>query len=166
LAGLLPLPPPEGFPVLLGPFGGVLFAVSNMLFPQLSCLCMFPYGTFAIIRKVKRQMGTNEVQKQIKEMIAGLGWTQKKLARVIYTELNDFDDEAEIIKFEERLKKDLTRSTVKIEKLECYLSIISRHPEFEKMDVVITNYKPTSFISSFLVKEMKATSKLLDETLE
>lgn len=166
MAGLFPLPPPEGFPVLLGPFGGVLFAVSNMLFPQYSCLCLFPYGTFSIIKKVKRQMGTNEVQKQIKEIISALGWTQKKLARVIYTELNDFDDEVEIIKFEERVKKDLTRSTVKVEKLESYLSIIRKNSEFEKIDFVITDYKPTNFISSFLVKEMKATSKLLDEKLK
>lgn len=127
---------------------------------------MFPDGTFSIIRKVKRQVGTKEVQKQIKNVIATLGWTQKKLARVIYTELNEFDDEVEIIKFEEKLKKDLTRSTVKVEKLEHYLSIISRQPEFEKIDLVVTNYKPTNFISSFILEEMKEASKLLDEKLE
>lgn len=126
---------------------------------------MFPYGTFLILQKVKRQMGTNEVQKQIKEIIASLGWSQKKFARVIYTELNDYDDEAEIIKFEERLKKDLTRSTIKVEKLEAYLSIVRRHPEFEKIDIILPNYKPTRFISSFIVEEMKRTSKLLDKNL-
>lgn len=110
-------------------------------------------------------MGTNEVQKQIKEIIASLGWSQKKFARVIYTELNDYDDEAEIIKFEERLKKDLTRSTIKVEKLEAYLSIVRRHPEFEKIDIILPNYKPTRFISSFIVEEMKRTSKLLDKNL-
>mgnify|MGYP000726754929 CR=1 FL=1 len=94
------------------------------------------------------------------------GTTFTVTSTMTYTELNDFDDDDEIIKFEEKFKKDLTRSTIKIERLECYLSIISRHPEFEKIDIVISKYMPTDFISGFIVDEMKATSKLLDESLE
>ncbi|WP_298775140.1 hypothetical protein [uncultured Shewanella sp.] len=110
-------------------------------------------------------MGTNELQKQIKSIIASLGWSQKKLARTIYIELNDWDDESEIIKFEEKLKKELSRPTTKVKRLECYLSVISRHPDFEKIDFVTLKYKTTGFISSYMVKEMRASSELLDKKL-
>ncbi|MFG5012662.1 hypothetical protein ID106_19115 [Vibrio cholerae] len=111
-------------------------------------------------------MGTENLQKQIKEIIATLGWTQNQLARVIYTELNDCDVEGEILKFEEKLKKALYRSTTKPELLNRYLSIISLHPDFEKLDKVKFTYKSTGFLSDGIEKEMKMISKSLDRTLE
>ena len=73
----------------------------------------------------KRQMGTKqealEVQSQIKSLAAELGWTQNRLAQILYTELNEWDDDNEILKFQERLKKELQRSTTKIDRLKSTL---------------------------------------------
>jgi len=114
----------------------------------------------------KRQMGTKqealEVQSQIKSLAAELGWTQNRLAQILYTELNEWDDDNEILKFQERLKKELQRSTTKIDRLKKYLEIVVSHPEAQKLDVIFNKYVPQNAISSSLSKEMGKVSKEID----
>lgn len=111
-------------------------------------------------------MGTKqtsvELLAQIKELIAELGWSQNKLARILYTELNEWDDEDEIFKFQEKLKKELQRSTTKVERLRAYLDVIVRHPEAKKIDVVFNKYSPQNSISSSLSKAMGDISQEID----
>ena len=111
-------------------------------------------------------MGTKqevlEVQSQIKSLAAELGWTQNRLAQILYTELNEWDDDNEILKFQERLKKELQRSTTKIDRLKKYLEIVVSHPEAQKLDVVFNKYVPQNAISSSLSKEMGKVSKEID----
>lgn len=111
-------------------------------------------------------MGTKqealEVQSQIKSLAAELGWTQNRLAQILYTELNEWDDDNEILKFQERLKKELQRSTTKIDRLKKYLEIVVSHPEAQKLDVIFNKYVPQNAISSSLSKEMGKVSKEID----
>ncbi len=111
-------------------------------------------------------MGTFELQKEIENIISQFGWSRKKFARVIYTELNEVDDEEEIRKFEERLKKHLTRKTTSVDKLKGYIKILSQQTEFGKIDMVLNRYEPTQSISPFLVKKMENISKGIDEKLK
>lgn len=106
---------------------------------------------------------TIELQGQIKQAIAELGWSQNQLAKNIYTETHDIDDEVEILSFQERLKKELQRDTTKPEKLMKYLSIISSHPDAEKLDSAINRHVPLGFISETLSKEMRVISKDADK---
>ena len=125
-----------------------------------------PAGTLIILGKRKRQMGTKqtslELLSQIKELIAELGWSQNKFARILYTELNEWDDENEILKFQEKLKKELQRSTTKVERLRVYLDVIVRHPDAQKIDVVFNKYSPQNSISSSLSKAMGDISQEID----
>lgn len=105
---------------------------------------------------------TSQLQEKIKQIIRELGWSQNRLARIIYTENHDLDDEDEILKFQERLKKELQRQTTKPDKLERYLSIIYSHPEAEKIDSALNKYIPSGFISDSLSREMKAISHEAD----
>lgn len=105
---------------------------------------------------------TSQLQEKIKQIIRELGWSQNRLARIIYTENHDLDDEDEILKFQERLKKELQRQTTKPDKLEKYLSIIYSHPEAEKIDSTLNKYIPSGFISESLGREMKAISREAD----
>lgn len=111
-------------------------------------------------------MGTKqtslEVSSQIKELIAELGWSQNELARILYTELNEWDDEDEILKFQEKLKKELQRSTTKVERLRVYLDVIVRHQDAKKIDVVFNKYSPQNSISSSLSKAMVDISQEID----
>ena len=111
-------------------------------------------------------MGTKqealEVQSQIKSLAAELGWTQNRLAQILYTELNEWDDDDEILKFQERLKKELQRSTTKVDRLKKYLEIVVSHPEAQNLDVVFNKYVPQNAISSSLSKEMGKLSKEID----
>lgn len=113
-------------------------------------------------------MGTNqdsvEIQFQIKSLIAELGWTQNKLAEILYIELNDIDNEDEMERFQERLKKELQRSTTKVEKLKTYLDIIVRHRDTKKIDVVFNKHIPLGSISSTLSQAMGDISKEIDKT--
>jgi hypothetical protein len=108
-------------------------------------------------------MGTNtettEVQLQIKRIIKELGWTQNKFARILYTEMNEWDDEDEILKFQERVKKELQRTSTKVEKLKKYLEILMQLPETQTIDVVSNRYVPQGAISLSLGRAMADISQ-------
>lgn len=112
-------------------------------------------------------MGTKqevlELQSNIKRLAAEIGWSQNKLAKLFYTELNEVDDEHEIRLFQERLKKELQRSTTKVERLRTYLDIMLRQPEADKLDVIFNKYIPQKSISCSLSKSMQAISKEIDK---
>lgn len=118
----------------------------------------------------KRHMGTNldtqELKAKIKYICDSLGWSQNKLARTLYTELNDFDDEVEIFRFQERLKKELQRETTKKEKLQTYLDILITHTDAQKLDVVCNKCIPLGSISEHLLNEMKLISKDITKILK
>lgn len=111
-------------------------------------------------------MGTkqesHELLLQIKGLIAELGWTQNRLARILYSELNEWDDEDEICRFQEKLKKELQRPTTKADRLKVYLDVMVRHPDAQKLDVVMNRYIPQGSISSSLSKGMKDISTEID----
>lgn len=111
-------------------------------------------------------MGTKqesiELQAQIKKLTTELGWSQNKLARILYTELNEWDDEDEIAKFQEKLKKELQRSTTKAERLRIYLDVIIGYPEAQKLDLVLNKYIPLKSISSSLSEAMRDISQEID----
>ncbi len=107
---------------------------------------------------------TKELQSQIKALISELGWSQNQLARVLYTELSDWDDEDEILKFQEKLKKELQRSTTKVERLTTYLEIITDHPDTQKLDVVFNKYIPSGAISKNLSQALGELSKEIDRS--
>lgn len=106
---------------------------------------------------------TQELQNQIKELVAKLGWSQNRLAREIYVELNEVDDDREIGRFQERLKKDLSRKTTKPQRLEEYINVILRHVDAEKLDIVKNRYVPLGFLSSSLTSGLAKISAEIDE---
>jgi len=93
---------------------------------------------------------TPKLQKELKNIIAQLGWSQKRLAREIYMSENEVDNDDEIIRFEEKLKKELTRTTTKPQRLSHYLDIISRHSDFEKLDIIVPRYYSSGILSEEL----------------
>ncbi|OOE91745.1 hypothetical protein BZG76_10250 [Salinivibrio sp. AR647] len=111
-------------------------------------------------------MGTkqesHELFLQIKGLLAELGWTQNRFARILYSELHEWDDEDEIFRFQEKLKKELQRPTTKPDRLKVYLDVMMRHPEAKKLDVVMNRYIPQGSISSSLSKGMKDISSEID----
>jgi len=114
----------------------------------------------------KRQMGTQqksvELQVQIKELAAKLGWSRNRLAEKLYVELYEFDDENELSKFTERLKKELQRPTTKIERLQAYLEILYRHQDVQALEVVVNRYVPIDAITPSMRQAMKKVSREVD----
>lgn len=57
-------------------------------------------------------MGTNgdsepvSSKGELEKVLGQLGWSKRRLARVVYAELNDDDDPGEISRLEERIKKN------------------------------------------------------------
>lgn len=111
-------------------------------------------------------MDTATAQNEIKCIITKLGWSQKRLAREIYVATFDFDDDDEINKLEERLKKELKRKTTKAERLLEYISIISRHNEFKNLDLIVPAYVECNPVSPTLKAGMAAISKKLSKDIE
>lgn len=99
---------------------------------------------------------------EIKRVCEQLGLSQKELAKKIYLELNDDDNEQYIKDFSFAFAKQIQRPTTQPERLKEYLSIISRLPEFKKSDLVRNKYIPLGNLSDFMQDEMLRISKDLD----
>ncbi|KMQ72853.1 hypothetical protein [Marinobacter subterrani] len=114
-------------------------------------------------------MGTErtlELQKAIESLIARVGWSRKALARQLHWELNDTDDDEELKRFEERLKKELTRPTTKPELLERYLDILRQLPDIEKAGLVIPQYVATKHMDPDIESVLMDISKNLSKSLK
>ena len=113
-------------------------------------------------------MGTErtlELQKAIESLIARVGWSRKALARQLHWELNDTDNEEELIRFEERLKKELTRPTTKPELLEHYLDVLRQLPDVEKAGLVVPQYVATKHLDPDIESILLDLSKDLSKSL-
>ncbi|MFT6655604.1 MAG: hypothetical protein ACJAWI_002378 [Marinomonas primoryensis] len=130
-----------------------------------------------ILTNGKRHMRTKKEDKEeqleeskqlileIKRVCEQLGLSQKELAKKIYLELNDDDNEQCIKDFSSAFAKQIQRPTTQPERLKEYLSVISRLPEFRKSDLVRNKYIPLGNLSNFMQEEMLRISKELDKKL-
>lgn len=113
-------------------------------------------------------MGTErtlELQQAIDWLIARVGWSRKALARQLYWELYDTDDEEELKRFEERLKKELTRPTTKPELLERYLDILRQLPQVEKAGLVVPQHIPSRHLDADIEAALTGFSRDLSRAL-
>lgn len=116
-------------------------------------------------------MGTNsdtyELQEQIRSLISKLGWTQNRLAREIYVELNEWEDPEDVRRFQEKLKKELQRPTTKPDRLKEYLRIICNHNEAKSLSFsfVLNQYVQSIEFSESFKTAMEDISLEIDEKL-
>ncbi|OPX56543.1 hypothetical protein SAMN02745127_01817 [Oceanospirillum multiglobuliferum] len=109
-------------------------------------------------------MGTTETQVEIKRLLGKLKWSQKRLGREFYYAKHEYEnDPNEIIRYEEKVKKDLSRESTKLEVLQSYLDIIAQHNEFQKLDLVIPIYKRSSILSEEMEMGMADISELINK---
>lgn len=110
---------------------------------------------------------TQELQAIIKELCDRVGWSQKQLAREIYIELHEYDDEddIEIKRFEEKLKKALNRQTTNPELLQRYLDVMRDMNVIKKADLVVPQYHSSNVLDPELEKAMLEVSKQLTKRL-
>ncbi|EGR0394887.1 hypothetical protein OC506_20440 [Vibrio vulnificus] len=110
-------------------------------------------------------MNIREAQNEIRELISLLGWSQKRLARELYMEEFDDDDELEIQRYEEKIKKALSRATTKLELLKGYLNFITSHPTFSKKRLVLNHFHSRECLSAEQLKVMEEFSSLVDKKI-
>jgi hypothetical protein len=115
--------------------------------------------------KEKNLEESKQLISEIKRVCEQLGWSQKELAEKIYHERNDVGNEEELKTFSFILAKQLQRPKTPPEKLQDYLYIISRSPEFKKSDLVLNKYIPLGNLSDIMQDEMLRISKELDKKL-
>ena len=115
-------------------------------------------------------MGTKqeaqEIKAQIKSLATELGWTQNQLAQKLYIELHEVENDTEMVRFQERFKKDLQRGTTKVEKLQRYLELMVNHYDAKKIDLSFKKHVRLKTISLTLSKAMNEISKEIDSSLE
>lgn len=114
-------------------------------------------------------MGTErtlEFQKAIESLIARVGWSRKALARQLHWELNDTDNPEEIKRFEERLKKELTRPTTRPEVLKRYIDVLRQLPDVEKAGLVVPQYVTARHLNSDIESVLMDLSKDLSQSLK
>ena len=110
---------------------------------------------------------TQRIQEEIKILIARLGWSQKTLAGELWA--LEYDDDcpqkAEVNRFAERLKKQLTRPTAAPKKLQRYLDLLQTHEQFKQLNVILPSFVPSADFSKEFLEGMRAISTVLDEKL-
>jgi hypothetical protein len=112
-------------------------------------------------------MSTKELQDDIKTLINRLGWSQNKLAEVIYTYQNDDHEycDQKLKLFKDSLKKELSRSSTKAERLQTYLDIIAQDRDFQKLSIVIPPQHASSQLDKTMQEGMLKISKKLTNIL-
>ncbi|WP_417663522.1 hypothetical protein [Pseudomonas sp.] len=110
---------------------------------------------------------TEQLQREIKNLIKQLGWSQKRFARELLamTDEGDCANEKEVGQYEERVKKYLSRPTTNPELLQRYLHQLQHHDAFSNLKVVVPHFVPVEGFNIDLVKGMQLISMRLDETL-
>lgn len=111
-------------------------------------------------------METKNLQNQLRKLAAKMGWSINELARNIYTESHDFDDEDEIRRFEQNFIKHLSRETTKKEKLSEYLDVMSRHHAVENQAVILSVYRSTGVLDDKSENAMKSISEFITKSLD
>lgn len=114
-------------------------------------------------------MGTEQKQTQIQGLLSSLGWSVRQLADVVYEELycDDYEDLQDVdpqtvSKFYEKLKKQLTRSTTPVKRLDEYLKIITEHPDCVALKL---NKVPTKYVTHPCLDD-EFTKRLTEFSLE
>lgn len=110
---------------------------------------------------------TQRLQDEIKRLIKQLGWSQKRFARELHAMDDDADTwtavEEETSRYEERVKKQLTRPTVAPELLRRYLQQLQSHEAFANLDVIVPYFAPDASLPPALLEGMRKISAMLDE---
>lgn len=115
-------------------------------------------------------MGTEiqRLQNEIKRLIKQLGWSQKRFARELQAIDDDDADrwtagEEETSRYEERVKKQLTRQTVAPELLRRYLQQLQSHEAFANLDVIVPYFEADASLPQDLLEGMRKISAMLDD---
>ncbi|CAM3474293.1 hypothetical protein [Parendozoicomonas haliclonae] len=108
---------------------------------------------------------TQNLQKTIKDDLKRLRWSQKRLARELYVATYDYDDDEEMGRYEERVKKDLQRPTTSPQRLNEYLRVIHQHNEYQNLCQFVPAYFSTGALSEALEAEMRDISREIGEEL-
>ena len=112
-------------------------------------------------------METKELQNEINDLLGRLGWSKNKAAKIIFMEQNENDDEEKHIKrFQQSFVKDLSRGSIKSEKLIEYLKVLSMQKEVRNSDLILPNYQKTGLLSSFMEGEMSKISKEINVAIK
>ncbi|HCM0819743.1 TPA: hypothetical protein N2785_004470 [Vibrio parahaemolyticus] len=105
------------------------------------------------------------LQRQIKADLKGVGWSVRYFASKYITDTDDYDTpETDVKRFQESVKKQLSRSTTDIKLLEKYQNYIRQSDEFQKLvdeDLVESVQPLTGFIADYeaLIKDEQDKDK-------
>lgn len=105
-------------------------------------------------------MGTKETkkaQKAFKQLLSSQGWSLSKFARAHYMDNNDTDNEQEIKAYIEKIKKQLSRNSTKVELIESYIDYIQSHYDF--INIIPKNHSIGKF-NSLLEAGLREVSEI------
>lgn len=123
-------------------------------------------GTKVEKNTIKKQI--NDVQVSLKNTLTNIGWSLRKAGRWIYYEQNDTDLPEEIERFIEKFKKDMSRESstlTKLNQLKEYQKILFQLDEVKRAGYVLPeNHMKFKFDESFNNK-MRQLSKNIDKIL-
>lgn len=105
---------------------------------------------------------TEKLQEEIKILLKKISWSQKRLGRELYYERSDTDNDDELQQWEEKIKKQLNRSSTDASTLQAYLDFILSHEEARMLQLVRGQSVKLGFISDSLKGELAKLSKELD----
>ncbi|WP_067215614.1 hypothetical protein [Marinomonas gallaica] len=105
---------------------------------------------------------TEKLQKEIKILLKKIGWSQAQLGRELYYEKSDADNDDELQQWQEKVKKQLSRSTTPAETLQAYLDFTLSHGDARVLQQVRGQPVKLGFISNSLTGEIAKLSKELD----
>ncbi|MFW2605192.1 hypothetical protein [Aliarcobacter butzleri] len=110
-------------------------------------------------------MNIIEKQKELKEWITKIGMTQKSFIGQYCIDNFNFTDE-EIEQYYEKFKKEITRTTTKIEVLDKYFEFLYSSDEFKKVGYVKPFYIDDGTFDKDFNERMKKISEMITDYIE
>lgn len=105
------------------------------------------------------QIGTNELQSEIRKDLKSLGWSVRIFADVIFEEVYGDDGAEDMSVFYEKIKKHLSRKTTPPEKLIKYVDILRRHPDYKSVLGVTPIFVNSGELNKDFLNKMSDISK-------
>lgn len=114
----------------------------------------------------KRQLGTEttRLQREIRQQLARMNWSQKRFAREIqaWEEPDEHSDKGHR-HYEERLKKHLSRPSTPPERLLRYLELLQHTDDFNALQTVVPIPSSADILETGMANALTRLSRQLDD---
>lgn len=115
---------------------------------------------------MEKSLIVQKKQEELKTWLKKIGWSQKRFARSYYYDFNDTDIEEEVLQFEEKFKKQISRKTTSVELVDQYLKYLYSLKEVKLNSFISCNNSSEDEFGNIFNLKMRDISRRISNIVE